>query len=147
LPEETEGRIPPRVPPVPARNADEWVARRLAQAETLLWGKTCKECHSLEFAAREPAPRVAKANLTTRWLKHGSFDHNAHQMVVCASCHTQAANSKFTSDVLLPGIKVCQTCHRSGEQAAKATCSECHQYHDWNKEQYVEPTVTIAVRR
>lgn len=147
LPEETEGRIPPRVPPVPARNAAEWVERRLAQAETLLWGKTCKECHSLEFPAAESAPRVPKANLTARWLVRGSFDHNAHQMVVCISCHTQAAGSKLTSDVLLPGIKVCQTCHQSGEYAAKAACSECHRYHDWNKEEYVEPTVTVAARQ
>jgi hypothetical protein len=145
LPEETEGRIPPRVPPVPARNAAEWVGRRVAQAETLLWGTTCKECHSLEFAAGDSVPRVLKANVTTRWLQRGNFDHSAHQMVVCTSCHTQALKSKLTSDVLLPGIKVCQSCHHSGQDAARATCSECHQYHDWNKEQHVEPALTIAV--
>lgn len=145
LPEETDGRIPPRVPPVPARNAAEWVQRRVAQAEQLLWRKTCKECHDLAFAAADSAPQVPKANLTTRWLKRANFDHPAHRMVVCSSCHAQAAASKLTSDVLLPGIKVCQTCHHAGEDAAKTTCSECHQYHDWSKEEYVEPQVTIAV--
>jgi hypothetical protein len=146
LPEETEGRIPPRVPPVPAKSAAEWVQRRVAQAEKLLWGKTCKECHNLEFATGDNTPKVPKANLTRRWLKRGNFDHPAHQMVVCSSCHRQAATSKLTSDVLLPGIKVCQTCHRSVADAAKSTCSECHQYHDWNQQEYVEPKVTIAVR-
>jgi hypothetical protein len=115
LPEETEGRIPPRVPPVPAKSAAEWVQRRVAQSEKLLWGKTCKECHDLGFAAADNTPQVPKANLTQRWLKHGNFDHPAHQMVVCSSCHQQASASKLTSDVLLPGIKVCQTCHHSGE--------------------------------
>ena len=146
LPEETEGRIPPRVPPLPAKNAAEWVERRAAQAEKLLWGKTCKECHDLGFAVADNTPQVPKANLTTRWLKHGNFDHPAHQMVVCSSCHQQASTSKLTSDVLVPGIRVCQTCHHSGEEAARSNCSECHQYHDWNKEEYVEPKLTAAGR-
>ena len=89
---------------------------------------------------------MPKANLTVRWLQRGDFDHNAHRMVVCTSCHTQAPTSKSASDVLLPGVRVCQTCHHSGTEAARATCSECHQYHDWKKEQYVEPKLTIALR-
>jgi len=89
--------------------------------------------------------RSAKTNLTTRWLKHGNFDHPAHQMVVCSSCHQQASTSKLASDVLPPGIKACQTCHHSGEEAARSNCSECHQYHDWNKEEYVEPKLTATV--
>jgi hypothetical protein len=146
IPDETDGRIPPRVPPSPARNAAEWVQRRVAQAEQLLWGKTCQECHSLSFATPASAPQIQKANLTARWLTRGAFDHDAHRMVVCASCHTQAPTSKSSADVLLPGIKICQACHRSGTEAARADCSECHQYHDWKKEQYVEPRLPIAVR-
>ena len=61
------------------------------------------------------------------------------------SCHQQASTSKLTSDVLPPGIKVCQTCHHSGEEAARSNCSKCHQYYDWNKEEYVEPKLTAAV--
>ena len=146
LPEETDGRIPPRVPPKPARNAAEWVERRVAQAEQLLWGKTCKECHGVDFAGPGRTPQVPKANLTARWLTRGEFDHNAHRMVVCTSCHSQAPGSKSASDVLLPGVRVCQSCHHSGAEAARADCSECHQYHDWKKEQYVEPNLTIALR-
>jgi hypothetical protein len=112
----------------------------------LLWGKTCQECHSLSFATPASAPQIQKANLTARWLTRGNFDHDAHRMVVCTSCHTQAPTSKSSADVLLPGIKICQSCHRSGTEAARADCSECHQYHDWKKEQYVEPRLTIAVR-
>jgi transcription elongation factor Elf1 len=106
---------------------------------------TCKECHDLGFAAAHNTPEVPKANLTTRWLKHGNFDHPAHQMVVCSSCHQQASTSTLTSDVLQAGIQACQTCHHSGEEAARSNCSECHQYHDWNKEEYVEPKLTATV--
>jgi hypothetical protein len=144
IPDETEGRIPPRMPPMPARNADEWVARRVAQAEQLLWGKTCQECHNLVFTASNPVPAVPKANITTRWLKKAEFDHQAHQMVLCADCHPKAASSRDTADVLLPGIQVCRSCHRPGEQhAARSSCDECHQYHDWTKEKRVEPKYSV----
>ena len=96
------------------RNAPAWIAAGVADAERLLSVKTCKECHDLGFATSENTPQVPKANLTTRWLKRGNFDHPAHQMIVCSSCHQQASTSKLTSDVLLPGIEVCQSCHRSG---------------------------------
>ena len=50
-------RVPlnfPRPPEPPARNAEEWVTRRAAADERLLWNKTCAECH-------EPASAKASA--------------------------------------------------------------------------------------
>jgi hypothetical protein len=143
IPDETDGRIPPRMPVMPARNADEWVARRVVQAEQLLWGKTCKECHSLTFSASDPVPEVPKAIITARWLMNGEFDHQAHQMVLCVDCHTKAPSSQKTADILLPSIQVCRSCHHPGEQAARSSCDECHQYHDWTKEKRVEPKYSI----
>jgi len=119
----------------------------VAQAELLLWQKTCKECHTLDFAAVAAAqiPTVAKAAITTRWLKHGLFDHQAHQMVECASCHAHAKTSKLTSDVLVPGIEVCQKCHRADQaNAAEGRCFECHLYHDWSKEKMVTGKYTVS---
>src|SRR5579884_498316 len=125
--EDGAGRIPTRPPWPPPRNAAEWVQGHVADAEFLLFNKTCKECHPPDFP---------KANLTTRWLPEGEFDHNAHQMVDCRSCHEKAESSRLTSDVLLPGIAVCQRCHIAGRtDAARGSCDECHQYHDWTKEQ------------
>jgi len=80
--------------------------------------------------------------ITTRWLTHSNFDHEAHQMVTCTSCHTKTLASKETSDVLIPGVQSCRDCHHSGSNAAEARCFECHTYHDWSKEKPVNGSFT-----
>jgi len=139
-------RIPTRPLHYPVTR-EQWISDRVQEAEFLLWQKTCKECHSLDFAAVAEAkiPTVAKAAITTRWLKHGLFDHQAHQMVECASCHAKAKTSKLSSDVLVPGIEVCQQCHRADRaDAAESRCFECHVYHDWTKEKMVNGKYTVS---
>jgi hypothetical protein len=127
-------RIPQQASPVIARNRDEWIQLRVAEAETLLWQKTCKECHQLR-AQQGGLPAVAKSSIPARWFLHANFDHRSHRMLDCLSCHARAASSEETSDVLLPGIAVCQRCHRSqqspGDNFAEARCFECHSYHNW----------------
>jgi hypothetical protein len=142
--DEPDKRLPTRpAPPIP-RNAQEWVAQRLTDAQLLLWRKACKECHALSYpGGREALPVVAKAAITARWLPHASFDHAAHQLLACASCHARASSSKETADVLIPGIQVCRECHRSGANAAEARCFECHVYHDWSKEKQVNAGYTV----
>jgi hypothetical protein len=149
LVDEPDKRLPTRPPQPPARNAAEWVRQRLGDAQLLLWRKSCKECHSLSYPngsdLNNPAalPVVAKSAITTRWLPHAAFNHEAHQLVQCASCHAKANASTETSDVLIPGIETCRQCHRSGGDAAAANCSECHGYHDWSKEKPVAGKYTI----
>jgi predicted CXXCH cytochrome family protein len=134
LVDEPDKRLPTRPPQPPARNAAEWVQQRMADAQLLLWRKSCKECHSVSYPnGRGSLPVVAKAAITTRWLPHATFDHEAHQMLQCVSCHVKANESRETSDVLIPGIQTCQQCHRTGQDAAEARCFECHTYHDWSK--------------
>lgn len=124
-----------------AHNASEWVTLHTAQAEDLLWRKTCLECHVLtqraaDASATTALPVVAEANVSTRWLPHAVFQHYAHSSLTCESCHTKAPSSTETSDVLLPGIATCQTCHRDAREkiaAANNSCSLCHQYHDWKE--------------
>jgi hypothetical protein len=144
LVDEPDKRLPSRPPQAPARNAAEWVQQRLADAQLLLWRKSCKECHRLSYPNGPDAlPVVAKAAITTRWLPHAEFDHEAHQMMQCASCHAKANESRETSDVLIPGVATCQQCHRAGNDAAEARCFECHTYHDWSKEKPVAGKFTI----
>jgi hypothetical protein len=85
-----------------------------------------------------PLPEIAKSSITARWFQHANFDHQRHRILECTACHTRAPKSRETSDVLLPGIKLCQQCHRSEaetpRQSAEARCFECHSYHDWSKE-------------
>jgi hypothetical protein len=144
LVDEPDERRPRRPPHPPARNAAEWVEQRMADAQLLLWRKSCQKCHRLSYPNGPDAlPAVAKSAITTRWLPHAEFDHQVHQMVQCASCHTKANDSRETSDVLIPGVQTCQKCHRAGHDAAEAGCFECHIYHDWSKEKPVAGKFTI----
>ncbi len=132
-----------------ARNAAEWVQFRVADAEWLLYAKTCKQCHMLT-PTNSPLPEVAKSNLTARWLSHSEFDHHAHRMMSCTACHTGAPASRETADVLLPGIQTCQQCHRPqgpSKEAAEGRCFECHQYHDWTKAKPTKGEFTIQQLR
>lgn len=144
LVDEPDKRLPSRPPQPPARNAAEWVQQRMADAKLLLWRKSCKECHRVSYPDGPDAlPVVAKSALTTHWLPHAEFDHEAHQMVQCASCHSKAADSRETSDVLIPGVQTCRQCHHAGPDAAEARCFECHVYHDWSKERPVTGKYTV----
>ena len=144
LVDEPDKRLPTRPPQPPARNAAEWVQQRMADAQLLLWRKSCKECHGLSYPNGPDAlPVVAKAAITTRWLPNAVFDHEAHQMVQCSSCHAKANDSVETSDVLIPGVQTCRQCHHAGKDAAEARCFECHVYHDWTKEKPVAGKYTI----
>ena len=148
-------RVPlnfPRPPEPPARNAAEWIARRAAADERLLWNKTCVECHARSASPGSVGalPVYAATNITKRWMPRAAFDHSPHLMVTCASCHA-AESSTNTSDVLLPSAATCATCHagtgrpglgRAG--GAESRCFECHRYHDWTKARPVTPSYTIG---
>jgi hypothetical protein len=137
----------PHVPRVD-HNAAEWVQFRTEDAEWLLWSKTCKQCHTLTPGPGQ-LPGIAKSDFTIRWLPHARFDHSAHRMMTCASCHANARNSRETTDLLLPGIQTCRQCHREDKpkEAAEGRCFECHQYHDWTKAKSTKGRFTIPELR
>jgi len=123
---------------------NEWVGTRIKDAEELLWRKTCKQCHALSVGAgQNNLPVVEPARTTVKWMPHASFDHDAHRGFSCTSCHEKALSSTETSDVLLPGIATCKTCHAPGPERAESRCFECHTYHDWSKRREVKPTFTL----
>ena len=90
----------------------------------------CGECHR-PMAGKGGKPGITPVTLVSRYMDHGWFDHEAHKQEKCTSCHA-AEKSTTSSDVLLPGIKDCRTCHL-GEDSAKAdvpsSCAMCHGYH------------------
>jgi len=90
-----------------------------------------------------PLPNVAPANTMQRWLPHSKFSHDAHAGFTCASCHAKALTSTESSDVLIPWIANCQTCHAPGPNHAESRCFECHTYHDWSKRKEVKPAFTL----
>jgi hypothetical protein len=136
----------PIPPAVHGYTANEWVATRISDAEKLLWRKTCKQCHALSLpppAGQNALPVVEPARTTVKWMPHARFDHDAHRGFSCAGCHEKALSSTETSDVLLPGIATCKTCHAPGPEHAESRCFECHTYHDWSKRKEVTPTFTL----
>jgi hypothetical protein len=144
-PDPVRGRIPVNFPePMRAvRNTADWVQARTANVERLLWSKTCAECHTLEvlrpgLAPVGPAlPRVVPTNIPTGWMPRARFDHAAHQLTSCTSCHA-AQTSRATSDVLMPSIATCQQCHKAS-RGAESRCFECHEYHEWKNAKAVKP--------
>jgi hypothetical protein len=121
----------------------QWIAERTGEAETLLWKKTCNECHALSFAAGAALPSVAASNITARWLPGARFDHDAHRGFSCTSCHAGAPASRETADILIPGIATCRDCHAPGENHAESRCFGCHTYHDWSKRKEVRPSFSV----
>jgi len=148
----------------------QWVRERTAEAEDLLWRKTCKQCHTLSYPTRDAGrripqsiqpidessnirstagglPEIASAKITLQWMPHARFDHDAHRGFSCVSCHEKAMRSTETSEVLLPGIATCKTCHAPGPGHAESRCFECHTYHDWSKRKEIKPTFILPELR
>lgn len=124
--------------------SNEWIAARIRDDEELLWRKTCKQCHAITMGMRlGTLPVIEGAQTTVRWMPHAKFDHDAHRGFSCVSCHEKALNSTEASDILLPGIAICRTCHTPGAEHAESRCFECHTYHDWSKRKDVRGTFSL----
>lgn len=82
----------------------------------------CTECHAVDAA--KP---VALAN---RYFAKGWFDHADHKTESCTSCHA-ADRSGSATDVLMPGLATCRSCHGGEDSASKvpSSCTMCHDYH------------------
>jgi predicted CXXCH cytochrome family protein len=89
-------------------------------------GGVCSECH---YPGGKDG--VLPVTQPARYMAHGWFDHADHKKDKCATCHA-ATQSNSASDLLLPDIRTCRTCHL-GEDAAKpkvaSSCAMCHSYH------------------
>ena len=147
----------PLAPRVQTLTAAQWVAVRTSDAEQLLWRKTCLQCHQLSFnrnsklpyvqqtsvPSENVLPNIAEAVVIARWMPHAKFDHEAHAGFTCVSCHEKALRSSDSSDLLVPGIKTCQSCHAPGPDHAESRCFECHTYHDWSKRKEITPTFSF----
>jgi hypothetical protein len=94
-------------------------------------GGACFDCHQVDA----PPPgslnfRIRPVAFPVRYLHKGWFDHRAHSTQSCASCHS-ADRSNSASDLLIPGLESCRTCH-GGEGSSKpvpSSCAMCHDYH------------------
>lgn len=93
----------------------------------------CAFCHEAKQAAgvSYPTAEITRPATIDRWMPHAQFNHAKHQTVsACIECHTAAASSRLTSDMLMPTKESCARCHSATGQAMKASeCTTCHTYH------------------
>jgi hypothetical protein len=149
LGEATEQRNMPRTLGA-VSSREDWISRRTAQAEKLLWGKNCSICHLATQGGGEGLPTSVKAVVPVRWFSHAEFDHEKHRMMACVACHFHIPQSRATADVNVPGINLCRDCHKQGGRsvsAAQGGCFECHSYHDWRKETRTEGKFNLTQLR
>jgi len=145
----SEAVRPTRTEPLQlASSSTEWVQLRTQAAENLLWIKNCKRCHSSTEHEGTGLPQSVRAIIPSRWLPRSEFDHEAHRMLACVSCHTRIPESRQTADINIPRIQLCRGCHQQGgasRLAAEGRCFECHSYHDWRKERRITGVMEMAV--
>nr|WP_284698725.1 cytochrome c3 family protein [Sphingomonas lycopersici] len=107
-------------------------------------GGACYDCHVVTPPGSNGATtwRITPVNQPMRYMMHGWFDHAAHRTEKCESCHA-APKSSAATDLLLPGIATCRTCH-GGEQskaAVPSSCAMCHSYHTGDGAPWVPATL------
>jgi predicted CXXCH cytochrome family protein len=100
--------------------------------------RVCAECHDVIrlHAIKGAAWGVTEVRRTEAWMPSAHFDHSRHgtSLTPCSTCH-DAQHSKKESDVLMPRIDTCRTCH-GGERShpgnaslIASTCTMCHSFH------------------
>jgi hypothetical protein len=107
----------------------------------LFENNACAVCHEVKAVrgtgntrtsgSRMPQYQVADINPAHPWMPMAEFSHKAHEFEKCSSCH-KAGDSKKASDVLMPAIESCQTCHAGSKPVlnkVQSDCGVCHEYH------------------
>jgi len=99
-------------------------------------GGACFMCHDVEKLAvsetpNQPRFQVLNPRLPVKKMPAARFDHDAHRLESCASCHGNVRDSTSASDILLPRIARCRECHADPGKPAKidSPCLQCHQHH------------------
>ena len=110
------------------------LAKELAvqSAEDIFERTTCAVCHDVTRRGdgMTPAWDVAPVYINQHWMPLSRFDHGAHTNETCESCHA-AETSLVSSDILMPDIASCQTCHGDEHTDDKlvSVCLDCHSFH------------------
>lgn len=99
-------------------------------------GGACFMCHDVEKLAPSETPdqprfQVLSPRLPVRKMPAARFDHGAHRLASCESCHGSVRESTSASDILLPRIARCRECHADPGTLGKieSPCLQCHLHH------------------
>ncbi|MCZ6501938.1 MAG: cytochrome c3 family protein, partial [Gammaproteobacteria bacterium] len=112
--------------------ARAYIERRVNEAaENLFERQTCTICHEITQDNSHEIPWIVRpVRLTTDWFPMAEFSHDSHKNMQCSGCH-EAEPSALATDVLIPEIGSCRTCH-GGEDASdrlQSSCITCHKFH------------------
>jgi hypothetical protein len=144
----------------PVADSQEAARSAALRGEQVLFGPEalggCRLCHVVADSHAEPTEgafagewEVAKPNIPERWMARSRFSHDSHRFASCTACHYQDSSSGpsrpvtksvTTSDVLMPSIAACRTCHAEhatiplagvgrSSRGVAARCVDCHEYH------------------
>lgn len=128
------GAKPPASSNIPADILTQ--ARQQAQAvgDDIIGKRICAECH-IATPTTNPSNfyqrwEIAPVALGNNWMPKAVFDHSSHQAMQCDTCHA-AQDSSSSSDILMPDIDNCRTCH-GGEHTnlLPSPCIDCHVFHN-----------------
>ena len=118
-------------------------------------GGACYDCHVVTPPGASATGQwdVTLVHQPMRYMMKGWFDHKAHTKETCVSCHA-AEKSTQATDLLLPDLKSCRTCHGGEVSKAKvpSSCAMCHSFHvkqnaPWRSHKQKPVRATVAANR
>jgi predicted CXXCH cytochrome family protein len=114
--------------------ASEWANQKASViAKDLVEVRVCITCHQVT-RNREDIDKpwtIAAVNITDHWLPKNNFTHRQHSNTQCATCHQMTTSSK-SSDIAIPDITTCRSCHSGANPVRNkvtSTCESCHGFH------------------
>lgn len=116
-----------------SRAALGWADARAGEVlQDVFERRLCATCHEVSASDDRDQPWLVEAvSLTGRFLVGARFDHAAHKTETCERCH-EARASPSSSDVLIPGLENCRSCHGdpgAGGGRVESACVDCHGFH------------------
>lgn len=115
----------------PLECGQAWAAN---QMDKLFTDAGCVSCH--QVSRTDGQWHVQPVRLVSDWFAHARFDHKPHlnagletEGEQCVRCHA-AAVSEHSTDVLMPDLHTCTTCHGDKlSSGAPLQCLDCHAFH------------------
>jgi len=120
-----------------------WAEARATETLSGPLGKgLCAGCHVLNEGSTADDWTVAAVRPSTNWFPHARFNHDPHVITECTTCHA-APTSETGSDLLMPSVAVCKTCHSDEPEPGKvvSSCGSCHDFHGFRQPGELQATV------
>ncbi len=110
----------------------EWADKKSNEVALDIFNYTlCKTCHQINYSENSTPPwNIKDFKVPDVWMPNANFDHGKHTTMECVDCHN-VNDSENGSDVLMPAIASCQTCHSGAhdDDLLATGCIDCHSFH------------------